>query len=269
MPVITRNQNKNAIRVAVQQPETLFVEDLKNNFVANIYKLLALCESTQGKENKMIVALEIYTNINEMLPELIKTTSVSFWLSFAATTFNKTTDFINDSKQGHWIDIDKNIVKKFNTEMYKTRNFVINLIKNNWNLSSSNLHVIAAKEEITRMENSRPRRNMPRVNYMGMDSIDSESEFDGIIDISDKTIKNDPNYEFEEDEDDEEEVYTRWTKIHPQLSAEEKTELKKHLSQLVDNRRVTRNVARVNYKGMDMSEEDEEKSRQQEIRYKK
>lgn len=260
MPVITRNQNKNVARFTIQQPESLFVEGLKNNFVANIYKLLVLCESTEGKDNKMNIALEIYTNINKILPELIKKTSVSFWLSFAATTFNKTTQFINESKQGDWIDMDKNIVKKFNTEMYKTRNFVINLIKNNWNLSPSNLYVIAAKEEITRMENSRPQRNIPRVNYMGMDSIDPESEFDGITDIwADKTIKNDPNYEFEEDEGDEEEVYTRWTKIHPELSAEEKTELKKHLSQLVDNHRVTRNLARVNYTGMDMSEEDEEK----------
>jgi hypothetical protein len=32
--------------------------------------------------------------------------------------------------------------------------------------------------------------------------------------------------------------------------------LKEHLSQLVDNHRVRRNVAHVNYAGMDMNEED-------------
>ena len=46
----------------------------------------------------------------------------------------------------------------------------------------------------------RSRRNIPRVNYAGMDTIEPESEFDGITNIwADLTIYEDPDYVFEED----------------------------------------------------------------------
>lgn len=108
------------------------------------------------------------------------------------------------------------------------------------------------------MESQRPRRNIPRVDYTGMDSIEPENEFDGITNIwADETIEEDPDYVFEEDQDDEEDDDECLQKVKPELSTEEKSELKQHLSQLVDSHRVRRNVARVNYAGMDMNEEDE------------
>jgi len=44
-------------------------------------------------------------------------------------------------------------------------------------------------------------RNIPRVNYAGMDTIEPESEFDGITNIwADLTIYEDPDYVIEEDD---------------------------------------------------------------------
>jgi hypothetical protein len=110
------------------------------------------------------------------------------------------------------------------------------------------------------MENSISLRNIPRVNYTGMDTIEPVDEFDGITDIwFDTTIEEDSDYEYEEEEDDEEEVEDRrkWAKIHPELITEEKDDLKQNLSQTVEHHRVRRNIKRVNYAGMDMTEEDE------------
>lgn len=113
--------------------------------------------------------------------------------------------------------------------------------------------------KIVDLKYQRPQRNIKRVNYTGMDSIEPESEFDGITDIwADITIEEDPDYEFEEEYDhDEDEEQTTWPKIHPELSTEEKTELKQHLNEIVEHHRVKRNIARVNYAGMDMNEDDE------------
>ena len=203
MPVITRNQHKNANHVAIPKPEISFNEKLQNSFIANMNTLVALCEIAQGKENKMRICLEIYTKVNKELPKLIET-SVAVWLGFAATLFNKTTEFIIDSETGSWCEIDKKLVEKFNIEIYKARNFVATLIKNNFDLFSTHEQVMKAKEEIIRMETLRPRRNIPRVNYTGMDTIEPEDEFDEITDIwFDTTIEEDSDYEFEEDEEDE------------------------------------------------------------------
>lgn len=267
MPAITRNQRKIANNVTISKPATSIAEESKNSFVANMNTLFALCKIAQGKENKMRICLEIYTKVNKELPKLIDT-SVAVWLRFAAAVFNKTSEFINDSKTGNWSEINKKLVEKFNDEIYKTRNFVMTLIKNNWDLCPIHEEVTRAKEEITRLEKLRPRRNIPDVNYTGMDTIEPEDEFDGITDIwFDATIEEDSDYEFEEDEDDEDEddededdeedEENKWAKIHPELSTQENSELKQYVSHLVEHHRVRRNVARVNYAGMDMSEEDE------------
>jgi hypothetical protein len=48
---------------------------------------------------------------------------------------------------------------------------------------------------------SRSRRNVPRVDYTGMDTIEPESEYDGITDIwYDLTLQEDPDYVPEEDD---------------------------------------------------------------------
>lgn len=255
MPIVTRNQRKNFANVVASKPATISVPTGKTLFGTEMKELLFQCESSVGKENKMNVALKIYEKLNKELSNRIAEDGLDSWIKFIAAVYSKTIDFIRERDSGDYFVIDKNIVENFFSYVFQVRNFTSNIIKNYCGcvLDES---IRRAKEEITRLESGRPRRNIPRVNYTGMDTIEPESEFDGITDIwFDLTQSEDPDYEFEEDEDDEEEP--RWAKIHPELSVEEKTELKEHLAQLVHHHRVRRNVARVNYTGMDMSEEDE------------
>jgi hypothetical protein len=129
------------------------------------------------------------------------------WIKFAATVFIKTFDIDNQYNNFDDSDktlINKEIIEKLNCEMCKTRHFVTTLIKNNWNLSSEP-NVIRAKEYITKLENTRPRRNLKTIDYTGMDTIEPRDEFDIITNIwADLTIYKDPDYEFEDDEDDDE-----------------------------------------------------------------
>lgn len=257
MPAVTRNQRKN---VVATKPATISVPTFttstgKTLFVTEMKELLFQCQSSVGKENKMNVALKIYEKINKNLSNRIAEDGLDSWIRFIANVYEKTSQFIFEMDRGDYFVIDKNIVENFFSYVFQVRNFTSNIIKNYCG-NVSDHSITRAKEEITRLESGRPRRNIPRVNYTGMDTIEPESEFDGITDIwFDLTESEDPDYEFEEDEDDKEEP--KWAKIHPELSAEEKTELKQHLVKLVDHHRVRRNVARVNYTGMDMSEEDE------------
>jgi len=259
MPAVTRNQRKNVVAakpVIVPVP-TFTANTSKTLFVSQMKDLLFKCESSVGKENKMKVALKIYEKLNEDLSNRIAEDGLDSWIKFIANVYSKTIDFIRERDSGDYFVIDKNIVENFFSYVFQVRNFTSNIIKNYCGNVSGH-SITRAKEEITRLESGRPRRNIPRVNYTGMDTIERESEFDGITDIwFDLTLSEDPDYEFEEDEHDEQEDRRRWEKIHPELSAEEKAELKQHLTKLVDHHRVRRSVARVNYTGMDMSEEDE------------
>jgi len=248
MPVITRNQRKNIKPVAQPSVAILFATKIKD--------LLVKCELEVGKENKMKVALEIFKLFNQELDKVIAAEGINKWIKFVSTVFDKIVEFENECHSGAWFQIKENLVQTYLDELNKTKKYTINIIKNYNGISWSEL-ISQTKAKISAL---RPRRNIKRVNYTGMDTIEPECEFDGITDIwADLTIYEDSDYEFEEDEDDEDdEEYPRWVKIHPELSVEEKNELKQHLSQLVDHHRIRRSVARVNYAGMDMNEEDED-----------
>ena len=258
MPVITRNQRKNV--VATEQ----VVASNKVGFVPEMNELLRVLELTSGKENKMKVALEIFEKINRELPLIIAQNQTSSWITFASCVFNKINEFNDEYSSGQWLEIDNKFVDNFVDELIKTKNFTSNLIRNYNGPANTNPHFIEAKNEIMRLEQRKNLRNIPRVDYTGMDTIEPEDEFDGITDIwADLTIYEDHDYLPEEDEeDDEEEVEEaeediKWSKIHPELSVEEKTESKQYLGQLIDQHNMKRKVARVNYSGMDMSENDE------------
>lgn len=256
MPAVTRNQRNN---VVATKPVVAIapVVPTHSSFCAETKVLLARCDSTIGKENKMRIALEIFEKVNKELPQLIAVEDQKMsWRNFAACVFNKINDFNDEYSSGNWNDIDNKLVDKFVDELCKAKDFTSEIIRNYSGPCNTDL-MIKAKNELERLATMRPRRNIKRVDYTGMDTIEPESEYDGITDIwADLTLSEDPDYEFEEDEYDEEDKI-KWAKIHPELSAEEKTELKQHLTKLVDHHRVRRNVARVNYTGMDMSKEDE------------
>lgn len=260
MPAITRNQRKNVVaaKPAIVSVPTITTSAGKTVFVTEMKDLLFQCESSVGKENKMNVALKIYEKLNKNLSNRIAEDGLDNWIRFIASVYSKTSEFIRDRDMGSYFEIDKNLVENFFSYVFQVRNFTSNIIKNYGGYVWDN-SIMQAKEEIARLESGRPRRNIPRVNYTGMDAIEPECEHDGITDIwADLTLSEDSDYEFEEDEDDEEEEHLRrWAKVHPELSAQEKTELKQQLIQMVDHHRVRRNIARVNYAGMDITEDDE------------
>lgn len=265
MPVVTRNQRKNVIAdakpviVKPQVSDYLYRENKRLSFINKMKNLLAKCEQAIGKENKMICALEVYQTINRDVNKLLQDTGVPIWIKFICSVFDKIIQFETDYRNGGWNEINEQLVEKFNQELSLAKKFVVNIIKN-YNHEVWSELVSQCKDKITALEAQRPRRNIKRVNYTYMDTIEPECEDDGITDIwADLTLNEDPDYEFEEDEEDEEEEedLRRWVKVHPELSVEEKNELKQHLAKLVDHHRVRRSVARVNYAGMDMNEDDE------------
>lgn len=265
MPVITRNQSKNVINVnpVITSVNVSVTEPFSKSFVDRTKILLANCEREKGMKNRMKIALEIYKNINQQIYKIIEVEGINKWIRFICVIYNKIVEFEAEYYSGSWNRIDKNLIEIFMNEVNKSKNFIVNTIKNYNELPLTDL-ILSVKSKIANSKSHRPRRNIPRVDYTGMDTIEHECEFDGITNIwSDLTIQEDPDYDFEEDEEDEEDEdqyeddKSKWAKIYPELSSQEKTELKNHLFNLVEHHRVKRNVPKVNYAGMDMNEEDD------------
>jgi len=260
MPVITRSQSKNFINRINSKQVVVGITTFEDQFYNEIKVLLIRLDLATGKENRMRVTLQIFEKINKDLPLIINSQSPNIlaWKRFVCVIFNKINEFEDDYYSGNWDEIiDEILLDKFVGELITTKNFASEIIRNHSDYSIIDPDIIRAKNEVIRLDGIRPRRNIPRVNYTGMDVIEPKSEFDEITDIwADLSIKEDPDYEFEEDEDEEEQQH-KWAKIYPELSIEEKSEITEHLSQLTEHNRVRRNIARVNYTGMDMSEDDE------------
>jgi len=226
-----------------------------NDFIQSFKSLLEQFETSIGKQTKIRIALEIFEKINNELPLFLAVETQRRWIKFVCTIFSKTTEFKKDYRLGIWHEVDEKLVDKFIKQLDCTRNMASNFIQNYTGPSCS--LTIETKKKIKQLEAKRTLRNIKRVNYTGMDTIEPESEYDGITNIwADLSRNNDSDYEFEEDEDDDKEPKSKWSKKQSELSTKEKVELKQYLTKLVDNHRVKRNVARVNYAGMDMSEDD-------------
>lgn len=284
MPVITRNQLKNSIsntpvvnlmkdvvpiRQCVKSTNTIPspIIDQKSLFISEMKELLRLCELTEGKDKKMEIATKTFELTNSKLLDLVSHYGLNSWITFIATAYNKTAQFYTERDFGNWKDIDKNNIEKLCSALEKFRNMFTNIIKN-YDGPIIHSHISEAKREIIRLEilnlgSARPRRNIQRVDYTGMDSIEPVCKYDGITNIwAVLSVEEDPDYIYEEDEEDEEEYFDddykcKYSVIHPELSDKEKLELKQHLKQLEGTRRSQRNIARVNYAGMDMNEDDQ------------
>jgi hypothetical protein len=176
MPVITRSQSKKAVASEVQpvitrnQNKDADYIEMEHSFVSTVNRLLLLCSSAEGKENKMRVCLEVFQIVNRCLPKLVEDKKRDVYLRFAATVFNKTTEMLEDEERGGWAWVDKALAKKFKTELLKSREFTASFVKAN-SLLSPNQHtcVFRAEEDIQKMEKSRPRRSVTRVDYRDME----------------------------------------------------------------------------------------------------
>lgn len=150
-------------------------------FADKIGELLMQHRTAQGLTNKIIAATELFSTINTDMANAIKH-SKSYWMPLAACIYNRTTESINDvSTFPNYSFIDAEKLNKFYIELQKARKTTRSYILTMYLMCNSNSpymcldrpHVVRAMTDID-VENyetptdtrvSRPRRNIPRVNY--------------------------------------------------------------------------------------------------------
>jgi hypothetical protein len=259
MPVITRSMQRTNVPVS-KVSKVSNVKETK--FVTSIKNLLNACSVAPSRKEKMEIAIKIYDIINADFPSILSNNLIR-WVAFATTIYNKTTEFENDRKANLYADVNSELVNKHYNTYSSARNFLrfqLSYVKKHHPilLNLNNKHVLEAITNIEQLEReqllnqaiaiARPRRNIPIVNYTGMNIIEPYDEYDGITDIwDDDTTEYDSDYEPEPDEDDEDEEFDD--------EEEDDDELFKKTYPYVTIR-TKRNIHRVDYSGMDITEDD-------------
>ena len=253
MSVIAKSQNN----TIAAKPTNYSVSS--KQFTYKMKDLIAKVTQSRGKENKMRFALEVFQTINREINQFLQDEKMlSMWVKFLCTILDKIITFETEYRNGEWHLINEEVVETFNNELEQTKQFVIDIIKNYKNVENFDV-VLKAKDKITALEAERPRRNIKRVNYRYMDTLEPICKDNMVVnDIwADATISKDPDYVFEEDKDDDEEKQKKEDKKQStELSIKEKTKLKNNLDKLINRYRVKRSLVRSKYEA-DMSEEDE------------
>jgi len=230
MPVVTRSQSKKNSLKPIEKPVVKSVENpdktkyfkIKDSFVAKVKKTLADCESAVGKANKMRECKNVMKYNSDNLPYLFeksKLYEINCWQKYAVCVYNKCVEFDNEYilNKG-WPELDQELVREFVSEYQFTKKIVVNHIKTiNIIIILNEEHiklVTNAKKAIENAEKGRWRRKVPVVDYTGMDTIEPESEEDGITDIwYDDSYSYDSDYEPEEEEENKESVEKKDTEI--------------------------------------------------------
>ena len=237
MPAVTRNQMKNSKNInSVNVPIINLVKDVvpirqcakgisyankvvesndKNcsELIARIKSLLSALEMPiLSKQTRIIYATTIYNLLNK---EMMKHERFYKSNRFVLTVYNKSFELENQAIEAT-SEVDKNLAKKLITELTSIRptleGLIVN-IKDNVNYQS---HLDKARLLIN---TQRPKRNIKRVNYAGMDmTSDDEGEIcvfkpwfeDGkVIEkcfrraLSQANEFDDEDYIFEEDNEEE------------------------------------------------------------------
>lgn len=225
MPVTTRSQsrsqkmketNTDLINKVVVNPDETSYFKRKDSFIAKVKKALAENESAVGKQNKMLACVNVIKYCNNELSYLIEKSKIydkNCWDKFSTAVYNKCILFEKEYiEENGWPEISREVVRNFMGEYQFAKKLVIDHIKSiNINKTKNEDHkqsVIAAKKAIETAEKGRyRRRNIPVVDYTGMDTIEPESEYDGITDIwYDDSYSYDSDYKPEDEEEEKEEV---------------------------------------------------------------
>lgn len=188
----------------------------QQTFVSDIRVLLTACEKANGKENRLKICIEIYKLINKKFPELIEKYHYykKSYIKFAITAYNKAIEFELEYQNKLWDDyVCPDLIKQFMDILYLSLDILSEyLIDYNKNNIDNNEQLIKTLDIIKKRKleqaklSGRPKRNIKKVSYVGMDTIEPKSEYDAITNIwFDKTIYYDSDYEFEEDYDDDDE----------------------------------------------------------------
>ena len=233
MPVNTRSHNKkmsalkNILGINVRSPieQSTFTPQFAHDFTSDIKVLLAQCEEADGKTEKMRIALQIMNKVNSSLLFILNNTKTLNWIKFAAVVYDKTCQFEKEHNTNVYDEVDVNLVSEFTESYLKAKKLTSDFFKNLRNTKSclndldpfyAGLYTRMDYRDWNAEQSKRPRRNIPLVNYRGMDTIEPDSEYDGITDIYyDNSIHSDPDYipeDEDEDEDEEEVLYNIFIK---------------------------------------------------------
>lgn len=142
MPVLTRSQRNNMDAVAQEEAE--YYDHLNKQFITKMKEYCDKCNKYDiGKENKMRYVLKIYKLINKSFPTLIEKRPDQY-ITFAATTFNKSTELLIECNEGKWRDIDHKLVEETRDEIFKSRCHIMPIIRY-CDEYSTNTEIIKAK----------------------------------------------------------------------------------------------------------------------------
>ena len=216
-PVVTNPVVTNPI---VSEPPVEQIYQMhKEKFCKEVKQLLDRCEAAIGMKNKMDVCYIVFKFINDKLPYLVEY-KYGEWFVFCCTVYNKIIEYEIERNKGGWKCVEetnKQLIDDFVCEYKKTKEFVVPVIekynttnylcgkdsyKNYVNTAIKNINLEKTFEgRVALFGTGRPKRNIPRVDYTGMDTIEPCDEYDGITDIwEDISIHYDPDYNPEEDD---------------------------------------------------------------------
>jgi hypothetical protein len=173
MPVITRNQRKNMTAVMEQKPtiQKPSVKDYSDEFQRDIKLTMNTIEVTPSKAERMRLFTQLFDKINDKLEKLL---SIPNWIPFGAAVYNKTTHF--ESELATYKDVEPHVVAAFTKSYRKTRAF-LSAFFTNVRATKSNVDNITRDpyaEMYKNIDTARPRRNVPVVDYTGMDMTDDD-----------------------------------------------------------------------------------------------
>jgi hypothetical protein len=281
MPAITRNMK--IVNPVVQPTMNSSGDIYQENIRESIKALLQATELAEGKTEKMVVVTEMYVLLNKNLENLLHYNPKG-WIKFAATVYNKTTEFEIQRMTNVYADVNVEIVNKHCKTYAQVRKFLTGYLKNIRKtqpslLDMSNKHIAEAFKNIEAVEQEemmkavkvlkRPRRNVPVVDYTGMDT-ESYDEYDSDYDPEDEEDYDEDYDEDDEDYDDEKQDEELFKKKMQNVTIRKPVSLLPLLLFTRDDDdkvmlktmpnvtvRSKRSIPRVDYSGMDMTEEDE------------
>jgi len=186
MPAVTRSMKR--VSSAVAQPivsSSWQIYDAK--IFDSIKGLLHANELAEGKTAKMIAAIQLYDLLNKNLSKLLRY-NPQRWVKFGASVYNKTTEFEIQRMTNFYADISVELVNKHCKTYIQVRKFLTSYLKNVRKtqpslLDMSEKHIADAFKNIDEVEQGknkvvkafkRSRRNVPVVDYSGMDMTDED-----------------------------------------------------------------------------------------------
>jgi hypothetical protein len=162
-------------------------------------------------KTEMYNALLALRNINNNVINYLENTPNEMNLH-AAVVYNKAIQFLGQFKDGCYNNVqDGQLLNDFADELLHTINLLHNYVLSFYRIkinidnnesANAKLEKNTTKRELPTFQDvRRSRRKVQRVDYTGMDTIEPESEFDGITDIwYDLTLQEDPDYVPEQDD---------------------------------------------------------------------